>query len=138
LKLDQLSRKRGLMAVLVAIVATAVVGTTVAYAAMTKSVTLTLDGKSHEVSALGGTVGDVLDAVGIEVGAHDQVAPSLDQEVSDGTKISVRFGRPLELTVDGDTQTYWVTATDVASALDQIGRAYDGAALSVSRGADID
>jgi uncharacterized protein YabE (DUF348 family) len=138
LKLDQLSRKRGLMAVLVAIVATAVVGTTLAYAAMSKSVTLSLDGKAHEVSALGGTVGDVLDAEGIEVGAHDQVAPSLDQEVSDGTRISVRFGRPLELTVDGDTQTYWVTATDVDGALDQIGRAYDGAALSVSRGAGID
>jgi uncharacterized protein YabE (DUF348 family) len=126
------------MVLLVAIVVTAVVGTTVAYAAMTKSVTVSLDGEAHQVSALGGTVGDVLEAEGVEVGAHDQVAPALDQEVSDGTKISVRFGRPLELTVDGDTETYWVTATDVDSALRQIGRAYDGAALSVSRGADID
>jgi resuscitation-promoting factor RpfB len=137
-RLDQLSRKRGLMAVLVAVVIAAVVGTTVAYAAMTKSVTLSLDGKSHEVSALGGTVAEVLDAEGVEIGDHDQVAPSLDQEVSDGTKISVRFGRPLELTVDGETQTHWVTATDVESALDQIGRGYEDAALSVSRGTGID
>jgi uncharacterized protein YabE (DUF348 family) len=137
-KLDQLSRKRGLMALLVAVVIAAVVGTTVAYAAMTKSVTLSLDGRSHEVSALGGTVGEVLEAEGVEIGAHDQVAPSLDQEVGDGTKISVRFGRPLELTVDGETQTYWVTATDVESALDQIGRGYEDAALSVSRGTGID
>ena len=137
-RLDQLSRKRGLVAVLVAVVALALAGTTVAYAAMTKSVTLSLDGKSQEVSALGGTVGDVLDAEGIEVGDHDHVAPDLDQEVTDGSKISVRFGRPLELTVDGDTETYWVTATDVAGALQQIGRAFDGAALSVSRGAGLD
>ena len=58
-------------------------------------------------------MGDVLDAEGIELGDHDQVAPGLDQAVTDGTKISVRFGRPLELNVDGDEQTYWVTATNV-------------------------
>ena len=125
------------MAVLVAVVLVAVAGTTVAYAAMTKSVTLSLDGKPQDVTAFGGTVGDVLDAQGVEVGAHDRVAPELDQPITDGTKISVRFGRPLELTVDGDEQTYWVTATDVGSALEQIGRAYEGAAMSVSRGAQI-
>ncbi|MEO6512156.1 MAG: transglycosylase family protein [Nocardioides sp.] len=125
------------MAVLVAVVALAVAGTTIAYASMTKSVTLSLDGRTHDVTAFGGTVGDVLDAQGVDVGDHDQVAPALDEPIRDGTRISVRFGRPLELTVDGDEQTYWVTATDVAGALDQIGRAYGGAALSVSRGADI-
>jgi uncharacterized protein YabE (DUF348 family) len=137
LKLENLSRKRGLVAVLVAVVALAVAGTTVAYATMTKSVTLSLDGKSRQVTALGGTVGDVLDAQGIELGDHDQVAPAPDQAVTDGTRISVRFGRPLELDVDGQKQTYWVTATSVAGALQQIGRAFTGAALSVSRGADI-
>jgi uncharacterized protein YabE (DUF348 family) len=137
LKLDKLSRRRGLMAVLVAVVLVAVAGTTVAYAAMTKSVTLSLDGKSQDVTAFGGTVGDVLDAQGVEVGAHDRVAPQLDEPITDGTRISVRFGRPLELTVDGDEQTFWVTATDVGSALEQIGRAYEGAAMSVSRGAQI-
>jgi uncharacterized protein YabE (DUF348 family) len=136
--LDKLSRKRGLLAVLVAVVALAVAGTTVAYAAMTKSVTLSIDGKSQQVTALGGTVGDVLDAEGVEIRDHDQVAPDLDHEVTDGTKISVRFARRLELTVDGDQQTYWVTATDVAGALQQVGRAFTGAALSVSRGAGID
>ena len=94
------------------VVALAVAGTTVAYASMTKSVTLSVDGESQQVTALGGTVGDVLDAEGIEIGDHDHVAPGLDEEVTDGTKISVRFGRQLELNVDGDEQTYWVTATD--------------------------
>jgi uncharacterized protein YabE (DUF348 family) len=137
LKLDNLSHKRGLLAVLVAVVVLAVAGTTVAYASMTKSVTLSLDGKTQDVTAFGGTVGDVLDAQGVDLGVHDRVAPDLDQPIGDGTKISVRFGRPLELTVDGDQQTYWVTATSVAGALEQIGRAYDGVAMSVSRGAQI-
>ena len=137
LKLDNLSHKRGLLVALVAVVVLAVAGTTVAYASMTKSVTLSLDGKTHDVTAFGGTVGDVLAAQGVDVGEHDRVAPDLDQPISDGTKISVRFGRPLELTVDGDQQTYWVTATSVAGALEQIGRAYDGVAMSVSRGANI-
>ena len=74
-KLDNLSRKRGLLAVLVALVALAVAGTTVAYASMTKSVTLSVDGESQQVTALGGTVGDLLDAEGIEIRNHDQVAP---------------------------------------------------------------
>ena len=46
----------------------AVAGTTFGYAALSKSVTLTLDGQDREVTAMGGTVGDVLDAEGIEVG----------------------------------------------------------------------
>ena len=69
---------------------------------------------------------------------HDQVAPDLDEQVEDGTKISVRFGRPLELSVDGKTQTHWVTSTDVASALGEIGEDFFGADLSTSRGSGID
>jgi resuscitation-promoting factor RpfB len=138
LKLDNLSRKRGLLIALVALVALAVAGTTVAYASMTKSVTLSVDGESQQVTALGGTVGDLLDAEGIEIRDHDQVAPGLDDEIAEGTKISVRYARQLALNVDGKEQTYWVTATTVDGALQQIGRAFTGAALSVSRGAGID
>jgi uncharacterized protein YabE (DUF348 family) len=107
------------------------------YAALSKDVTVTLDGQPKQVTALGGTVGDVLEAEGIEVGEHDRVAPSLDESVDDGTHISVRFGRPLELSVDGKTRTHWVTSTDVASALGEIGKRFGGADLSTSRGAGI-
>ena len=69
--------------------------------------------------------------------SHDEVAPAVDQPVNDGTTIAVRYGKPLELDVDGDTTTYWVTATDVRGALQQIDRSFDRAHLSVSRGAGI-
>jgi uncharacterized protein YabE (DUF348 family) len=123
---------------LTAAVVLALAGTTYGYTALSNTVTLSLDGQSQQVTALGGTVGDVLESEGIEVTDRDLVFPSVDEAVSDGSAISVRFGRPLELTVDGETETHWVTATDVGSALVQIGERYSGADLSVSRGGSID
>jgi uncharacterized protein YabE (DUF348 family) len=70
--------------------------------------------------------------------SHDVVAPALGEDVTDGSRISVRFGRPLTLTVDGRTETHWVTATSVASALGEIGQRFAGADLSTSRGGSID
>ncbi len=116
----------------------ALAGTTYGYTSLSNTVTVSLDGREREVTAMGGTVGDVLDSEGIEVTDRDQVFPSVDEAVSDGSAISIRFGRPVELTVDGETETHWVTATDVGSALVQIGDRYAGAALSVSRGGSID
>jgi uncharacterized protein YabE (DUF348 family) len=121
----------------VALVVAAVGGTTVGYAALSKDVTLTLDGETRQVSAIGGTVADVLAAEGVEVTDKDLVAPAVDEPVTDGTAIAVQFGRPLELDVDGQSHTYWVNSTDVASALGEIGRRFDGADLSASRGSSI-
>ena len=137
-KLARLFQSRSLMVALATLVVLAVAGTTLGYAARSKSVTLSLDGQAKTVSASGDTVGEVLDAEGVDLGSHDVVAPGLDEEVTDGSQISVRFGRPLELTVDGQTQTHWVTSTKVSSALGEIGRRFAGADLSTSRGGSID
>ncbi len=115
----------------------ALVATTVGYASMSKTVTLSVDGEAAQVSTLGGTVADVLEAEGVEVGERDVVAPALDSKVNDGTRIAVRYARELQLSVDGEERSYWVTATDVSSALDQLGIRYAGADLSVSRSAEI-
>ena len=136
-RIAQLVSSRLLLTGLVAVVALAVVGSVLGYSALSKSVTLTLDGEAREVSALGDTVGDLLAAQGIEVGDHDLVAPGLDETIVDGSRVSVQFGRPLELSIDGQQRTYWVTSTQVASALSEIGRAFHGAELSVSRSSGI-
>ena len=60
----QLSRSKAVLATLVAVVVAAVAGTTVGYAALSKDVTLTLDGQTRQVSAIGDTVGDVLASEG--------------------------------------------------------------------------
>ncbi|GCD91511.1 resuscitation-promoting factor [Nocardioides sp. LS1] len=130
---QRLTSSRPLMVALASVVILAVAGTTMGYAALSKSVTLNLDGKSENVTAMGSTVGDVLDAEGIDIGAHDIVAPGLDEKVTDGSRITVKFGRPLDLEVDGKKHHYWVTATDVAGALGEIGQRFLGADLSTSR-----
>src|SRR6478752_5745297 len=132
------AKSRAALIALATVAVLAVAGTTFGYAALSKSVTLSLDGKSEQVTAMGGTVGDVLDSQGIDLGPHDIVAPGVDEKVSDGSRITVRFGRPLKLDVDGNKQTYWVTSTKVADALGEIGRRFTGAELSTSRGGSID
>jgi uncharacterized protein YabE (DUF348 family) len=132
-----LIRSRGVLVALATVVILALAGTTYGYAALSKTVTLTVDGQDQQVTAMGGTVGDVLDDQGIEIGSHDVVLPDPDTEISDGSRINVQYGRPLELTVDGDSTTHWVTSTDVASALGEIGQRFSGAELSTSRSASI-
>ncbi len=54
--LARMSKKRSVLTALVALVVLAVAGTTVGYAAVSKTVTLSVDGKTREVHTLGGTV----------------------------------------------------------------------------------
>ncbi|WP_137293844.1 transglycosylase family protein [Nocardioides dongxiaopingii] len=134
----RLLRSRAVVVSLAVVVLLAVAGTTLGYTALSKSVTVSVDGERREVTAMGGTVAEVLEAEGVEVGEHDLVAPALDTDVQDGTLINVRYGREVELTVDGDTTSHWVTSTDVASALGEIGASFQDARLSTSRGLTID
>jgi resuscitation-promoting factor RpfB len=135
--LAHLTRSKAALAVLIGAVALAVATTTVGYASMSKTVTLSVDGRTQQVRTFGGTVADVLESQGLTVGDHDVVAPGPSSSVSDGATIAVRYGRPLDVKVDGESDRYWVTATDVASALDQIGVRFSGADLSASRGSRI-
>ena len=101
---------------------------------MDKSVALSVDGETSTVHAFGGTVGDVLDKQGINIGTHDVVTPSVDTAVEDEQKIVVRYGRKLTLTVDGEERTYWTTATTVGAALKELDiRGGSDAELSASR-----
>jgi resuscitation-promoting factor RpfB len=132
-----LTKSKAALAVMVAAVLMAVAATGAGYASMSKTVHLSVDGTSHEVHVLGGTVQDVLEAEGITLDTRDVVVPGPDSPVSDGSSVAVKFARPLDVSIDGNEQRYWVTATDVSSALEQIGVGYKNADLSASRGAPI-
>jgi resuscitation-promoting factor RpfB len=136
-KLGALTKSKKALAVMVAAVALAVTATGIGYAAMNKTVTLSIDGKTTQVHTFGKTVGDVLNGQDISVGDHDVVAPGLGSPVKNGSAIAIKFGRPLNVRVDGKRTRYWVTATNVASALGQIGVRYGNADLSASRSAGI-
>jgi len=129
---------RGRIAAQAAVLAT-VVGGGVAYAAINKSVTLSVDGTTSEVRAMGAdTVGDLLDSQDLSVGSRDIVAPAVDTEIDDGDTVVVRFARPLTVTVDGQKRTFWTTELSVDRALSAMGIRSDGARLSASRSARIE
>ena len=132
-----LTRSKATLAILAGAVTSALLATALGYFALTHTVTLSVDGQPQTIRTLSATVGDVLDAEDISVGSHDVVVPAPDTAVNDGTLIAVRYGRPLDINVDGSTTRYWVTSTDVESALDMLGLRFGNASLSASRSASI-
>ena len=115
----------------------ALAGTTFGYANLNKTVTLSIDGQTTQVRTSADTVSALLSSREIEVTGHDVVAPNLDAEVDDGTRVAVKFGRQVTFTVDGAQQTIWTTATTVDDALDALGMDLAGAELSASRSSGI-
>ncbi|WP_269217228.1 resuscitation-promoting factor [Nocardioides sp. cx-173] len=137
--IGKILRSRRVLVGLVVVAALAVVGATLGYSALATTVRVSVDGETREVTAFGDSVGEVLESEGIEVGDRDVVVPSIDETVEDGDLVSVKYARPLEVEIDGVEQTHWVTSTDVASALGEIGMGFKrDAELSTSRGAPID
>jgi uncharacterized protein YabE (DUF348 family) len=98
-----------------------VVGATVAWANVDKTVTLRVDGQVQKVHTVAGSVRGVLEIAHYPVGPHDVVAPALDARVHNGSEIVLRRGRLLRLSVDGIPRNVWVTAPTVAQALSQLG-----------------
>jgi sulfur carrier protein ThiS len=91
-------------------------------AALTKSVTITVDGQQRQITTLAGTVDGALSAAGITVADHDTLAPAKSADIADGSKIALERGRLLTLTIDGRQRQVWTTATTVDEALAELGR----------------
>ncbi len=116
---------------------TATLGGTTAWSMTGKTASVALDGDPRSVDFRGDRVEDVLEVAGLVAGPHDLVVPALDAPVEDGDSIVLRRGRQVELVVDGQTRTVWVTAASVEEALDQVGLEEDGLLLSASRSRSI-
>jgi uncharacterized protein YabE (DUF348 family) len=127
-------QKRSLIIAISVLVVLGLVAGTVAYSTMHKSVTLSVDGEETELTTFSDDVGEVLAEEGVDLSERDVVQPAVDSSIDDGTRIAVRHARKLTLAVDGDRSSYWVTATSVGDALDEIGTRFGGADLSESRG----
>ena len=78
LHITRLSSNRAVLTALIAVIVLAVAATTAGYAAMSKTVTLRVDGKPTTVTTMASTVQDVLESEGIETGQRDVVAPLLE------------------------------------------------------------
>ncbi|KQS68439.1 resuscitation-promoting factor [Modestobacter sp. Leaf380] len=125
--------RRSLKLSLFALVLVGLLGGSFAYVLAQKSVTLTVDGESREVSTYASTAGELLADEGLEVASADVVLPSGDAEVADGDTVVLSRARPLELTVDGVTREVTTTALSVDEALEQLGYRDQDLVLSASR-----
>ena len=97
------------------------VGGTVAWTNVDKTVQLVVDGQRTSVHTTASSVRDVLSAAGYRPGPHDILAPSADATVHDGSTVVFKRGRLLRLNVDGSVRDVWTTAPTVADALNQLG-----------------
>jgi uncharacterized protein YabE (DUF348 family) len=115
----------------------ALVAGAVTYVAYDKSITLSVDGHTQTVHTFAGTVGAVLAADGISTGNKDVVSPASGSSASNNETITVRYGRPLALKVNGVSTTAWVHYPTVAGALQELGVRTSGAASTEPLSADI-
>jgi uncharacterized protein YabE (DUF348 family) len=130
------SSRRGRLALGTGVLAGAGALAAAGFFSMTNAVALTVDGETRTVHTTADTVGELLAQQGHETAEQDLVVPSHSSPLSDGTAVEVAFARPVELTIDGQTQQHWTTALSVDELLDGFG-VRGGAETSVSRGAGI-
>jgi uncharacterized protein YabE (DUF348 family) len=116
-----------------ALVVAFLAGGTTAFVADDKAIELTVDGKPRTLHTFADDVSELLADEGVEVGAHDIVAPAPGTPLTSGDEIAVRYGRPLHLTLDGRRRTAWTTARTVDGALRELGVRAEGAYVSAPR-----
>lgn len=102
-------------------------------ASLDRQAMLSLDGQVRQANFFGTKVSDLLSASGVKLGEHDEVWPTQDSKITDGSLVEVKFGKPITLIVDGKLTTFWTTATTLDEALDQIGMRDSANRLSVDR-----
>ena len=125
--------RRSLKLSLFALVLLGLVGGSLAYFVAQKTVTLTVDGQSREVSTYASTAGEILADEGLSPASRDVVLPALDAAVGDGDAVVLNRARLLALTVDGVRSDVYTTALSVDAALEQLGYREKDLVLSASR-----
>ncbi|GGY29909.1 ubiquitin-like domain-containing protein [Streptomyces xanthochromogenes] len=120
-----------------ALVVAFLAGGTSAFLVSDKAVKLTVDGVPRTMHTFADSVEELLADEHVPVGAHDIVAPGPDAALAGGDEVVVRYGRPVQLTLDGQRRQVWTTAGTVEGALRQLGVRAEGAYLSASRSSEI-
>lgn len=103
-------------------------------AALHKDIRLVVDGVERPASTFALTVADVLSANGVTVSGQDEVSPAPQSAVADGSVITVRYAKPITLTLDGSQGTFITTEVELADALaarvPDLNRAWTSVALA--------
>jgi resuscitation-promoting factor RpfB len=105
--------------------------------ALNKTVTITVDGATQQISTFSGSVSGALEAAGLSVGEHDQLAPAGDVSIVDGSIINLNRGRLVTVTISGVDHQIWTTARTLDEALAELGADTSAMKLSADRGREI-
>jgi uncharacterized protein YabE (DUF348 family) len=115
-----------------ALVVAFLAGGTSAFVANDKAIELSVDGRPHTLHTFADDVTELLADEGVDLGAHDVVAPAPGTALASGDEVAVHYGRPLRLTLDGNRRKVWTTAHTVDGALRELGVRAQGAYVSTS------
>src|SRR5476651_1585560 len=85
--------RRSLNYGLYAAVLAGVVGSTAAWVGLDKTVTVQVDGQARQVHTVADDVSGTLTAAGLDIGAHDLVAPAATSRIHNGGRIVLKRGR---------------------------------------------
>ncbi|MGV8908386.1 MAG: transglycosylase family protein [Propionicimonas sp.] len=101
----------------IALAASLLAGATATATGLYKDVQLSIDGQTEQVGAFALTVSDLLVARGITLGEKDVVSPALNTPIADGTRVDVKYNKPVTLNVDGTPITIDTTASTLGTVL---------------------
>jgi len=109
------------------VVLASLLGGVTAYVAFEKTVNVSVDGSVRQIHSFAATVGAALSSDDISTDSHDMVSPAPAATLADNSTITVKYGRPVDLTVNGASQHVWVHSTTVGAALQELGIRTQGA-----------
>lgn len=126
-------RKRRALIAVAAAAALALGGVTTALASAHKTVDVDIDGETVSVSTFAGSVAGVLEDQGITVGEHDLVVPGLDEPLSEGAEVVVRYADQIQVSIDGESVSLWTIGDTTAAALADLEASGRTATMTASR-----
>jgi uncharacterized protein YabE (DUF348 family) len=109
------------------VVLASLLGGVTAYVAFEKTVNVSVDGSVRQIHSFASTVGAALASDNVTTGSHDLVSPAPGASLADNSTITVRYGRPVDVTVNGAATHAWVHFATVGSALQELGIRTQGA-----------
>ena len=114
------------------------VGGTAAYGALSKTVTVKLDGRTDTVRTFSDSVRGVLASKDVELNPADKINVGKKSAVTDGDTIAVDFAKPVTVAVDGSAREGTVHENTVGEVLDRYKvEPADDAYVNVSRSARV-
>ncbi|MGM0846971.1 MAG: ubiquitin-like domain-containing protein [Bacillota bacterium] len=86
-----------------------------------KQVEIKIGNETKKIWTTAGTVKELLTDEKIEIGEHDKINVSLDEEVTEKTKVEIAPAFPVKVVDGGSEKAAWSTSTTVADFLKQQG-----------------